>query len=72
MPQSKKTNDKVSTTAIKKAEGIQLAVDTYKDLTSGFSLRAAASLYYYLKNSIFNHFNDTFTYLPISSISYNY
>jgi iron-sulfur cluster repair protein YtfE (RIC family) len=34
-------------------------VDAYKDPTSDFSLRAAASLYHYLKNSMFNHFNDT-------------
>jgi hypothetical protein len=43
-------------------------VDAYKDPTSDFSLRAAASLYHYLKNSMFNHFNDTLKHEYISDI----
>jgi len=34
-------------------------VKAYKDPTSGLSLRAAASLYHYSKDSITNHLNNT-------------
>jgi hypothetical protein len=41
-------------------------VEAYKDLISGFLLRAAASLYHYNKNSITHHLNDTpeYRYVP--------
>jgi hypothetical protein len=68
MPQSKKTNDKIPTTAIEKIKNIQLAVDAYKDSTSDFSLRAAASLHHYLKNSISNHLDNTLKHEYISDI----
>jgi hypothetical protein len=68
MPQSKKVNDKIPTTAIEKIKNIQLTVDTYKNSTSGFSLRAAASLYHYLKDSISNHLNHTPKYEYASDI----
>jgi hypothetical protein len=67
MPQSKKTNDKVHTTAIK-IKNIQLTVNTYKDPISDLSLRAAASLHYYLKDSISNHLDDTPKYEYASNI----
>jgi hypothetical protein len=68
MPQSKKANDKVPTTTIKKIKNIQLIMDTYKNPISDFLLRAAASLNHYLKNSIFNYFNNTPKYEYISDI----
>ncbi len=40
----------------------------YKDPTSGLLLRAAVSLYYYSKNLITNHLNDTPKYEYIFDI----
>jgi hypothetical protein len=59
MPQSKKANDKVPITANEKIKNIQLTVNTYKNPTSDLSLRAAVSLYHYLKDSISNYLNNT-------------
>jgi hypothetical protein len=59
MPKIKKANPKALRKAAEKARNIQLAVEAYKDPTSGLSLRAAASLYHCNKDSITHHLNDT-------------
>ena len=59
MPRVKKANPKALRKAAEKARNIQLAVEAYKDPTSGLSLRAAASLYHCNKDSITHHLNDT-------------
>jgi hypothetical protein len=45
MPKVIKANSKAIRKSVKKAKNIQLAVQAYKDPSSGLSLRAAASLY---------------------------
>ena len=59
MPKVKKTNTKTVKKAVEKTQNIQLAIKAYKDPTSNLSLRAAASLYYYFKDFITNHLNNT-------------
>ena len=59
MPRVKKANPKALRKAAEKARNIQLAVEAYKDPTSGLSLRAAASLYHCSKDSITNYLDDT-------------
>jgi hypothetical protein len=59
MPKVKKANPKALRKAAKKARNIQLAVEAYKNPISGLSLRAAASLYHYNKDSITHHLNNT-------------
>jgi hypothetical protein len=59
MPKAIKANSKAIRKSVEKAKNIQLAVQAYKDPSSGLSLRAAALLYGCNKDSITNHLNDT-------------
>ncbi len=59
MPKVKKTNTKTVRKTVKKMQNIQLIIKAYKNLTSSLLLRAAASLYYYFKDSIINHLDNT-------------
>jgi hypothetical protein len=68
MPRVKKANPKALRKAAEKARNIQLAVEAYKDLISGFLLRAAASLYHYNKNLITHHLNNTLEYRYVPNI----
>jgi hypothetical protein len=55
MPKVIKPKDEAIRKSELKAKNIQLAVKDYTDLTSGLSLRAAASIYGISKTSITNH-----------------
>ncbi len=68
MPKVEEPNTKAVRKALKKAKNIQLIVKAYKNPTSGLLLRAAASLYYYSKDLITNHLNDTPKYEYTSNI----
>jgi hypothetical protein len=59
MPKVIKANSKAIRKSVEKTKNIQLAVQAYKDPSSGLSLRAAALFYDCNKNSITNHLNDT-------------
>jgi hypothetical protein len=59
MPKVIKANSKAIRKSVEKVKNIQLAVQAYKDPFLGLSLRAAASLYGYNKDSIINHLNNT-------------
>jgi glutaredoxin-related protein len=58
MPKVIKANSKAIRKSVEKAKNIQLAMQAYKDPSSGFSLRAAVLLYGCNKDSITNHLND--------------
>jgi hypothetical protein len=53
-----KANSKAIRKSVEKAKNIQLAVQAYKDSSSGLSLRAAVLFYNCNKNSITNHLNN--------------
>jgi hypothetical protein len=59
MPRVKKANLKAFRKAAEKTRNIQLAVEAYKNLISGLSLRAAASLYHCNKDLITHYLNNT-------------
>jgi hypothetical protein len=59
MPKVIKANSKAIRNSVEKAKNIQLAVQAYKNPSSGLSLRAAALLYGCNKDSITNHLNNT-------------
>jgi hypothetical protein len=65
MPKVIKANSKAIRKSVEKAKNIQLAIQAYKDPFSDLSLRAAALLYDYNKNSITNHLNNIFEIFQI-------
>jgi hypothetical protein len=58
MPKVIKANSKAIRKVVEKVKNIQLAVQAYKDPSSGLSLHAAALFHGCNKDSITNHLND--------------